>query len=596
MSSENQPLLVHIATAPEFFHSFFRGQLEFMKIQGFDVALICSPGEGAKSFKDWPVRYYPVSIQRRISPLADIVSIWRIVRVLRFIRPDIVHVHTSKAGLLGMIASWIAAVRVRVFTIHGFRWVTKEGMSRRVIKVSNRVTCLSADKVFCVSKSNLEIGVNNNICSLDKVKVVCEGSINGVDAIGRFNPEKEQNSPAIRKGLGIPENSFVFGFVGRIVRDKGIEELAAAWRSIRRDFSDTHLMLVGKAESGDPVSDETLEFFEKDEHVHFTGFRPEVAPYYGAMDAFVLPSHREGFPVTPLEASAIGLPVIASNILGCVDAVVNNKTGILVAPGSTVELEEAMRTFLNDRKMAERLGRKGRKFVLENFQPKPIWQELAAEYRAFLESHPTRQTGLLLFLKRVMDFIVIIPALALLFPVMTVVAILVWINLGLPVIFREKRIEKGGKPFWFFKFRTMTNERDSEGNLLPDEKRLTLLGRFFRAISLDELPQLINVLKGEMSLVGPRPLPLKYLERFSARQAIRHTVLPGISGVTAIRYRGKDRPWEEKFRDDEWYVENWSLLLDLKILFKTIWIIGKKMILNRGGETTSKEFRGRTAR
>ena len=479
MNTENRPLLVHIATVPEFFHSFFQGQLEFMRDKGFVVGLICSPGERAQGFNDWPVRYYPVSIQRRISPLADIISICRIVRVLRSIRPDIVHVHTSKAGLLGMIASWIAAVRVRVFTIHGFRWVTKTGVTRWLIKLSNRVTCLSADQVFCVSKSNLEIGVNNNICSVDKAKVVCEGSINGVDAMGRFNPEKEQNSPAIRKGLGIPENSFVFGFVGRIVRDKGIEELAAAWRSIRRDFSDAHLMLVGKIESGDPVPEEVLAILEKDERVHFTGFCQEVTPYYGAMDAFVLPSHREGFPVTPLEASAMGLPVIASNIRGCVDAVVNDKTGILVAPGSTIELEGAMRTILHDRKMAERLGGNGRKFVLENFQPTPIWEDLTKEYKTLLEFHPARQTGLPLFLKRVMDLIVIIPALALLFPVMAVVAILVWANLGFPIIFREKRIGKGGKPFWFLKFRTMTNERDSDGNLLPDGKRLSLLGRFF---------------------------------------------------------------------------------------------------------------------
>jgi len=228
MNTENRPLLVHIATVPEFFHSFFRGQLEFTTGKGFEVALICSPGETVQGFEDWPVRYYPVPIQRRISPFADVVSIWRMVRVLRSVRPDIVHVHTSKAGLLGMIAAWIAAIPVKVFTIHGFRWVTKEGLGRWLIKVSNKVTCSLADRVFCVSKSNLGLGIGNNICSIDKTKVVCEGSISGVDAFGRFNPEKEPNRLGIRKGLGIPDSSFVFGFVGRIVRDKGVEELAAA--------------------------------------------------------------------------------------------------------------------------------------------------------------------------------------------------------------------------------------------------------------------------------------------------------------------------------------------------------------------------------
>jgi len=122
-------------------------------------------------------------------------------------------------------------------------------------------------------------------------------------------------------------------------------------------------------------------------------------------------------------------------------------------------------------------------------------------------------------------------------------------------------------------------------------QRLTSLGRFFRATSLDELSQLVNVLRGEMSLVGPRPLPLKYLKRFPARQAIRHTVLPGITGLTATKYRGRDRSWEEKLEDDVWYVMNWKLLLDVKILFKTIWLVVKKCVLNRSGETTSEEFR-----
>ena len=137
----------------------------------------------------------------------------------------------------------------------------------------------------------------------------------------------------------------------------------------------------------------------------------------------------------------------------------------------------------------------------------------------------------------------------------------------------------------------MTNERDSERDLLPDEKRLTLLGRFFRATSLDALPQLYNVLKGQMSLVGPRPLPMKYLERFSDRQAIRHTALPGITGLTATKYQGQDRTWDEKLENDVWYVENWNLWLDWKILLKTFWILGRKMILNRSGKTTSEEFR-----
>jgi len=591
MNNEKRPLLVHIATVPEFFHSFFQGQLEFLVKRGFDIGLICSPGGISEGLKAWPVHYYPVPIQRRISPCADIISLWRIVRILRSIRPNIVHVHTSKAGLLGMIGAWIIGVRVRIFTIHGFRWVTKRGISRWLIKVSNRITCLLADRVFCVSKSNLEIGIQDRICSVEKASVICKGSINGVDATGRFNPQNKPNRGAVRKTLGIPEDAFAFGFVGRIVRDKGICELADAWRSIRKDCLDAHLIMIGEKESGDPVPQASLAVLEYDERVHFTGFCREVAPYYEAMDAFVLPSYREGFPVTPLEASAMGLPVIATGIRGCLDAVVHGKTGVLIPPRRSYELEQAMRAFLNDRRMPERLSEGGRKFVMENFQPKPIWKELANEYRELLKSHPSKQTGLPLFVKRVMDLLVVMPTLSLLLPVIAGVAILIRCNLGSPVIYRDKRIGKGGKSFWFVKFRTMTNETDSKGNFLPDEKRLTSVGRFFRATSLDELPQLLNILKGEMSLVGPRPLPLRYLERFTDSQAIRHAVMPGVTGFTAITYKGNDRSWSEKFEHDIWYVKNWSLLLDWKIFFKTIWVVGKKSLLNRGGETTSEEFK-----
>lgn len=170
-------------------------------------------------------------------------------------------------------------------------------------------------------------------------------------------------------------------------------------------------------------------------------------------------------------------------------------------------------------------------------------------------------------------------------------AFLVWASLGPPIIYRDRRIGKREKPFCFLKFRSMTGERDRDGNLLPDEKRLTSLGRFLRASSLDELPQLVNVLKGEMSLVGPRPLPMKCLKRFSEKQRIRHTVLPGITGFTAVSYRGNDRTWDEKFENDVRYVLDWNLWLDWKIFFKKFWILGKKAVLNRTGKTTSEEFR-----
>jgi lipopolysaccharide/colanic/teichoic acid biosynthesis glycosyltransferase len=176
---------------------------------------------------------------------------------------------------------------------------------------------------------------------------------------------------------------------------------------------------------------------------------------------------------------------------------------------------------------------------------------------------------------------------------MLIVAITIYIRIGSPVIFTQERPGKNSRIFTFYKFRTMTNDRDEEGNLLPNEQRMTVIGQFFRKTSLDELPQLWNVLKGDMSFVGPRPLLVRYLERYSPEQARRHEVLPGITGWAQVNgRRSLDGNWSEKFRLDVWYIDNWSLWLDLKILFLTVGkVLGQKEIAQEG-HATGEEFKG----
>lgn len=166
--------------------------------------------------------------------------------------------------------------------------------------------------------------------------------------------------------------------------------------------------------------------------------------------------------------------------------------------------------------------------------------------------------------------------------------------MGSPVIFAQPRPGQHGKIFCFYKFRTMTNACDLDGNLLPDDRRLTPFGLFLRKTSLDELPQLLNILKGEMSFVGPRPLLVKYLDRYSPEQARRHTVKPGITGLAQINGRNAIG-WEEKFQLDVWYIDHWTLWLDLKILFLTVWKVFQQDGINQEGFTTSEEFKGTTA-
>ncbi len=193
--------------------------------------------------------------------------------------------------------------------------------------------------------------------------------------------------------------------------------------------------------------------------------------------------------------------------------------------------------------------------------------------------------------KRIFDLVLTVPGLILISPLLAFVGLIVRIRLGKPVLFRQLRPGYRAIPFEIYKFRTMSEARDAAGNLLPDEVRLTKLGRFLRASSIDELPELFNVLRGEMSLVGPRPLLMQYLERYSPEQARRHEVLPGITGWAQIGGRNVIA-WHEKFERDVWYVDHWSLRLDVKILLLNFWKVIKREGISQPGHATAEEFVG----
>jgi sugar transferase EpsL len=193
--------------------------------------------------------------------------------------------------------------------------------------------------------------------------------------------------------------------------------------------------------------------------------------------------------------------------------------------------------------------------------------------------------------KRLLDLVLTVPGLVLLSPALALIAVLVRIYHGSPVFFHQLRPGYRGKPFELTKFRTMSEARDAQGRLLPDAQRMTGLGRFLRSTSLDELPELFHVLSGQMSLVGPRPLLMQYLERYSPEQKRRHNVLPGITGWAQINGRNA-LTWEDKFDLDVWYVDHWSLGLDVKILLLTLWKVVRREGISQPGHATAEEFMG----
>jgi len=193
--------------------------------------------------------------------------------------------------------------------------------------------------------------------------------------------------------------------------------------------------------------------------------------------------------------------------------------------------------------------------------------------------------------KRIFDLIATLLGLIFLSPFILLTALCIAFFLGTPIIFRQQRPGYKGQPFFIYKFRTMTEASDSAGNLLPDSERLTRLGRFLRALSLDELPELYNILRGEMSIVGPRPLLMEYLDRYSPEQMRRHDAYPGLTGWAQVNGRNAIT-WQDKFRHDVWYVDNWSFWLDIKIILLTLWKVIKREGISQPGQATTEYFMG----
>jgi lipopolysaccharide/colanic/teichoic acid biosynthesis glycosyltransferase/glycosyltransferase involved in cell wall biosynthesis len=585
---------VHVTTVPQTL-AFLRGQVAYMKSLGYEVAAVSSPGPALAAFgRQEGIEVHPVEMPRRITPFGDLLALVRLVRLFRRIRPDIVHGHTPKGGLLAMIASWLAGVPGRLYTLHGLPLETATGLKRSILRWCERVSCGLATRVHAVSESLRRRAAACGICKAERIGVLGAGTVNGVDAEKRFIPALvcSYEASRARRALGIPSEVRVVGFVGRVVRDKGVEDLAEAWKELREEFTDLHLLVVGPREPQDPISPEAERQLREDPRVRMTGDVGSMRAMYAMMDVVTLPTYREGFPQVPLEAAAMERPVVASRVTGCVDAVVDGETGTLVPPREPHALAEALSAYLKDPGLRRRHGKAGRARVLRDYRPENLWVLTQWAYQECLGSRRARRPSAVpprrpvdLLLKRVFDVSGALLGLAILAPLIAVLSALLAAVQGRPIFFRQRRPGLKGRIFSIIKFRTM------HPGSLPDEKRMTWLGRLLRSTSLDEIPQLWNVLVGDMSLVGPRPLLLQYLQLYSPRQARRHDVRPGMTGWVQINGRNSIG-WDQKFELDVWYVDNGSLAVDLKILLKTILRVFERTGINGPGNASMPLFTG----
>ena len=367
-----------LTTIPGTF-SFFKGQPQLWK-NYFDVCLISSDINNLKErARQEGVRCKCIPMKREISLLYDILSLIRLVVFFIKEKPYIVHGNTPKASFLSMIAARVTRCPVRIYMCHGLRYQTTSGLLRKILILMEKISCTCANHVICVSNSVMETMINDGICHVRKISVVGYGSAGGVD-IKYFSPSSLVK-PIVGKGeLNIPEDAFVFCFVGRIVKDKGINELLMAFERLNTEINNTYLLLVGGYEEADPISHESYRIISTNDNVICTGRVRDVRPYLNMSDALVLPSYREGFGMVVLEANSMGVPSIVSDIVGCRDAVVPLINGEFVQPRDEDSLYEVMRKWVDNPEYLKKMAMQCRTFVEERFARDKVVQLYYNEY------------------------------------------------------------------------------------------------------------------------------------------------------------------------------------------------------------------------
>lgn len=380
---------------------FLQGQLQYFQDRGFDVTVLCPERRKGEWEVAQPqgVPIIDVPMDREIAPPRDLVSLWRLWRIMRTLRPTVTNVGTPKAGLLGGFAAWLNRVPCRFYTLHGLRFETSRGIRRRLLIYAERLACRFAHRVVCVSQSVREKAIAFGLTNLDRTVVFGSGSCNGVDA-SRFTatPERIRRAAALRYQFGIPAQAPVLLFVGRLTSDKGIPELVRAFLKLGNQFPDLHLLLAGCFEDEDPLPVDTRKSLETHPRVVFAGPVQDIATYYAIADVVVLPSHREGLPTVILEAQAAGKPVVGASVTGIVDVVVDGETGLLFPVGDVPALIETLARLITDKTLASKLGRAGQDQVKRNFQQEQVWEALHREYLGVLrmnESHAGKSSSLL---------------------------------------------------------------------------------------------------------------------------------------------------------------------------------------------------------
>ena len=385
--------LIRITTVPISFKVLLKGQLRFMASNGFDVKGVSSEGEELREVRENEgVVMEAINMSRKITPFQDFKSLWKMWNFLRKEKPQIVHTHTPKAGIIGMLAARLAGVPHRLHTVAGLPLMEATGIKRKILNFVEKLTYSSATRVYPNSKGLYDFILQNNFTQSNKLKIIANGSSNGINTTF-FSPAQvsEIEKVALREKWNIQPDDFVFVFVGRIVSDKGINELIKAFSQLQAAENNEQigikLLLVGGLESDlDPLNPKTLAEINQNKDIISVGFQQDVRPFFAISDALAFPSYREGFPNVVMQAGAMGLPSIVSDINGCNEIIVEGENGLIIPSKNVEKLKEKMLTLAKDKNLYIKLKENSRRMIENRYEQSVVWKALLEEYEGLLQS------------------------------------------------------------------------------------------------------------------------------------------------------------------------------------------------------------------
>ena len=376
--------LIRITTVPLSLEKLLENQPRFFSSY-FDITLVSSDENSLSEIaSEQGVKCFPLEMTRKITPLQDLRCLVQLVRFLRKEQPHFVHSHTPKAGIIGMLAAYIARVPVRMHTVAGMPLMEATSFKRRILNLVERITYFCATRVYPNSKGLQDFIIQSTFCKATKLKVLGSGSSNGIDT-SYFDPDQvsENQKETLKKELHIKSTDYVYCFVGRLVKDKGIDELIQAFAAISDKNKAAKLILVGHTEADlDPLLPETLRSIEFNENIIEVGFQNDVRPYLSIAHVFTFPSYREGFPNVVLQANAMGIPCIVSDINGCNEIISSGDNGLIIPSKNSSILQEKMELISTDPNQIKLNKTEIRAFIKTKFERKVFWQLLLDEYKA----------------------------------------------------------------------------------------------------------------------------------------------------------------------------------------------------------------------